>query len=47
MTEREAFTGRCLAIIATACADKDHKTVPAMLDALAKEYGIPKALPIR
>jgi hypothetical protein len=47
MTEREAFTFRCLAAIATARADRDHKTVRVALDALAKEYGIPKAKPIR
>jgi hypothetical protein len=43
MTEKEAFTARVLSAIATARADKDHKTVRVALDALAKEYGIPKA----
>jgi hypothetical protein len=40
MTEREAFTFRCLSAVATARADKDYKTVRVALDALAKEYGV-------
>jgi hypothetical protein len=38
--ERDSFTGRCMLILATARADKDHKTVRAVLDALAKAHGV-------
>jgi hypothetical protein len=37
MKERDAFTTRCLMILATARADGDRKTV---LDSLAKAHGI-------
>lgn len=47
MKERDAFTRRSLMVIATARADKDHKTVRVVPDALAKEYGVPKVQPIR
>ncbi len=43
--ERDAFTGRCLLVLATARADKDHKTVRTVLDALAKAHGIPASYP--
>ena len=38
--ERDAFTGRCLMIIATARADGDRKTIRVVLDALAKAHGV-------
>jgi hypothetical protein len=39
--ERDAFTTRCLMILATARADKNNKTVRVVLDALVKAHGIP------
>ena len=38
--ERDAFTGRCLMILAPARADGDRKTVRVVLDALARAHGI-------
>ena len=41
--ERDAFTSRCLMIIAIARADGDRKTVRVVLDSLAKAHGIAPA----
>jgi hypothetical protein len=43
--ERDAFTGRCLLMLATARADGDRKTVRVVLDALARAHGVAPAAP--
>jgi hypothetical protein len=45
LKERDAFTTRCLMILATARADGDRTTVRVVLDTLAKGYGIAPAAP--
>jgi hypothetical protein len=40
LRERDAFTTRCLMILATARADGDRKTIAVVLDALANTHGI-------
>jgi hypothetical protein len=44
--ERDAFTTRCLMIVATARADGDRKSVCVVLDALAKVHSVAPA-PLR
>jgi hypothetical protein len=38
--ERDAFTCRCLMILATARADGDRKTVRVVLDAMSRAHGV-------
>jgi hypothetical protein len=45
--ERDAFTRRCLLVLATALVDGDRKTVRVVLEALASAHRLPASCPPR